>query len=101
MSLTVLSSEMKKNAYGNIEDLVVRVKMVTSKGTLERNNISPRVSCGPDFNQIILGSEGTLEVVTEAIVKIRPLPAVKKCGSMVFPDFDSGIKYLREIANEN
>ncbi len=31
------SSGMKKNIYGNIEDLLVRVRMVTPRGTLERN----------------------------------------------------------------
>ena len=36
------SSGMKKNVYGNIEDLVVRIKMVTPRGTLERNFL---VSC--------------------------------------------------------
>ncbi|CRK94614.1 CLUMA_CG008114, isoform A [Clunio marinus] len=92
------ASGMKKNVYGNIEDLVVRVKMVTSKGVLERNISAPRVSCGPDFNQIILGSEGTLGVVTEVMVKVRPLPPVKRYGSLVFPDLSSGIKCLREIA---
>lgn len=31
------SSGMKKNIYGNIEDLVVRIRMVTPNGTMERN----------------------------------------------------------------
>ena len=31
------SSGMKKNLYGNIEDLIVRIRMVTPMGTLERN----------------------------------------------------------------
>lgn len=92
------ASGMKKNVYGNIEDIVVRVKMVSSRGVLERNISAPRVSCGPDFNQIILGSEGTLGVVTEVLIKIRPLPAVKKYGSLVFPDFESGVRCCREIA---
>lgn len=92
------ASGMKKNVYGNIEDIVVRVKMVTSKGVLEKHISAPRVSCGPDFNQIILGSEGTLGVVTEVQVKVRPLPGVKKYGSLVFPDFSSGVKCMREIA---
>lgn len=94
------ASGMKKNVYGNIEDIVVRVKMVSSKGTLERNISAPRVSCGPDFNQIILGSEGTLGVVTEVLIKIRPMPPVKKYGSLVFPDFESGVHCLREIAKK-
>ncbi|KAG5671441.1 hypothetical protein PVAND_001637 [Polypedilum vanderplanki] len=72
--------------------------MVTCKGVLERNISAPRVSCGPDFNQLILGSEGTLGVVTEVIVKVRPLPAVKKYGSLVFPNFEMGVRCLREIA---
>jgi alkyldihydroxyacetonephosphate synthase len=59
------ASGMKKNLYGNIEDLVVRVKMVTSKGVLEKHIPASRVSCGPDFNHLILGSEGTLGVITE------------------------------------
>lgn len=92
------ASGMKKNVYGNIEDLVVRVKMVTSKGTLERNVSAPRVSCGPDFNHIILGSEGMLGVITEVQLKVRPLPEVRRYGSLVFPNFSSGVKCMREVA---
>lgn len=92
------ASGMKKNVYGNIEDLVVRVKMVTCKGTLERNVSAPRISCGPDFNHVILGSEGTLGVVTEVLLKVRPLPPVKRYGSLAFPDFESGVRCMREIA---
>lgn len=94
------ASGMKKNVYGNIEDLVVRIKMVTSKGVLERNCTAPRVSIGPDFNHIILGSEGTLGVITEVIVKVRHLPPVKQYGSLVFGLFEDGIKCLREIAEK-
>lgn len=49
---------MKKNTYGNIEDLLVSVKMVTPKGVLYKKCQVPRMSCGPDFNHVILGSEG-------------------------------------------
>lgn len=37
------ASGMKKNVYGNIEDIVIRVKMVTCKGVLEKNISAPRV----------------------------------------------------------
>jgi len=56
------ASGMKKNVYGNIEDLVIDVKMVTSIGEVEKNSKVPRMSSGPDFQQIILGSEGLLLV---------------------------------------
>ncbi|ALC41922.1 CG10253 [Drosophila busckii] len=92
------ASGMKKNVYGNIEDLVVRVRMVTANGTLERDCSAPRVSCGPDFNHIILGSEGTLGIITEVVLKVRPLPAVQRYGSLVFPDFEQGVLFMREVA---
>lgn len=94
------ASGMKKNIYGNIEDLLVHVKMVTPKGTLQKNCQVPRLSCGPDFNSVILGSEGTLGVVTEVTLKIRPLPTCKKFGSIVFPNFESGVKFMREVARQ-
>lgn len=92
------ASGMKKNIYGNIEDIVVQVKMVTSNGVLERSCMAPRVSSGPDFNHIVLGSEGTLGVVTEVVVKIHNVPKVKEYGSLIFPHFDQGVNCLREVA---
>lgn len=94
------ASGMKKNVYGNIEDLLVHVRMVTPKGVLERSCQVPRMSCGPDFNHIVLGSEGTLGVITEVIIKIRPLPKCKKYGSIVFPNFEAGLMSMREVAKQ-
>jgi alkyldihydroxyacetonephosphate synthase len=47
---------------------------------------------------MILGSEGTLGLITEVTLKLRPLPAIKKFGSIVFPDFESGVGFMREVA---
>jgi alkyldihydroxyacetonephosphate synthase len=93
---------MKKNIYGNIEDLVIRIRMVTGRVdepeiTLEHKTQVPRISCGPNFDHIILGSEGTLGVITEIVFKIRPLPSIIKYGSIIFPDFESGVRALREV----
>ena len=43
---------------------------------------------------------GTLGVVTEVTLKIRPVPACKKYGSIVFPTFDDGVMCLRDIAGQ-
>lgn len=43
---------------------------------------------------------GTLGVVTEVTLKIRPIPDVRKYGSIVFPDFRSGVACLQEIARQ-
>ena len=92
------ASGMKKNVYGNIEDLVVHVRMVTPKGVLEKGCLVPRLSSGPDFNHLILGCEGSFGVITDVVLKIRPLPACKRYGSVVFPDFESGVNCMREVA---
>ncbi|KAA8588120.1 hypothetical protein FQN60_001314 [Etheostoma spectabile] len=94
------ASGMKKNIYGNIEDLVVHVKMVTPQGVIEKGCQCPRMSTGPDIHHFIMGSEGTLGVVTEVTMKIRPMPEYQKYGSVVFPNFEQGVACLREVAKQ-
>uniref|UniRef100_A0A452EPR2 Alkylglycerone-phosphate synthase n=1 Tax=Capra hircus TaxID=9925 RepID=A0A452EPR2_CAPHI len=85
------ASGMKKNIYGNIEDLVVHIKMVTPRGIIEKSCQGPRMSTGPDIHHFIMGSEGTLGVITEATIKIRPIPEYQKYGSVAFPNFEQGV----------
>ena len=95
------ASGMKKNMYGNIEDLLIDVKIVTPQGTLTRNTSGiPRLSSGPDVLQMVLGSEGTLGVITEAVLKIRPKSVVKEYASLVFPCFEKGLGFMREVARQ-
>jgi len=94
------ASGMKKNRYGNIEDLVVALRAVTPTGEYCSSGAYPRISTGPDLNHVMLGSEGTLGVITEVSLKIRPLPPVRKYASFVFPDFETGIAFMREVARE-
>jgi len=67
---------------------------------MQKNVQVPRISSGPDIHHFILGSEGTLGVVTEVTMKIRPIPECKKYGSIVFPNFESGVACMREIAKQ-
>ncbi|XP_046959951.1 alkyldihydroxyacetonephosphate synthase [Vanessa cardui] len=94
------ASGMKKNTYGNIEDLVVHTRAVTPLGVIEKSCRVPRLSCGPEWEHIVLGSEGCLGVVTEVTLKIRPLPPVVRYGSLVFPDWESGFYFEREVAKQ-
>ncbi|MFH4975664.1 hypothetical protein AB6A40_002373 [Gnathostoma spinigerum] len=92
------ASGMKKNKYGNIEDLVIHVSLVTVKGIIQKSCQVPRISSGPDLHHVILGSEGIFGVVSEVTLKIFPLPEVKKYGSIVFPTFEHGVNFFREVA---
>ena len=92
------ASGMKKNRYGNIEDLLLDVRVVTPQGVLERPTAAPRESVGAaDARRFVLGSEGCLGIITSATVKIFPLPEARMYGSIVFPDFESGTRFLYEL----
>lgn len=94
------ASGMKKNVYGNIEDLIVRIKMVTSKGTIEKSCQVPRMSAGPDIHEIILGSEGIFGVITEVTIKIKSLPECARYGSIIFPCIEDGIDFMQTISRK-
>lgn len=95
--ISTKASGMKKNEYGNIEDIVQAITLVTPTGTFTRYNQCPRVSHGPELNHFILGHEGNLGVVTECILRVREVPEAQVYGSIIFPDFDNGTKFMREV----
>jgi alkyldihydroxyacetonephosphate synthase len=91
------ASGMKKNRYGNIEDLVLDVEAVTASGEIARAAVSPRESVGMDVKRWLIGSEGNLGIVTRAVVKLFPAPEAKRYGSILFHDFESGVAFLQEL----
>ena len=91
------ASGMKKNRYGNIEDIVENVTMITARGIVEQNVATPRNSIGMQPQLLLFGSEGNLGIITKAVIKIHKLPEAKKYGSLVFPDFKSGTDFLYEL----
>ncbi|HKX12515.1 MAG TPA: FAD-binding oxidoreductase [bacterium] len=92
------ASGMKKNKYGNIEDVVLDMKVVTAAGTLSRSAVQPRESVGSDPRLWLLGSEGSLGIVTSAVVKLFPLPEVQRYGSVLFPTFHDGVEFLYQLS---
>jgi alkyldihydroxyacetonephosphate synthase len=92
------SSGMKQQTYGNIEEMVAKITCVTSAGVIEKKFLVPRASQGPDFDQIILGSEGTLGVITKVIVHVHKAPEVRRYGSILFPDLKSGTKFMHAVS---
>lgn len=92
------ASGMKKNRYGNVEDIVLELRLVTPKGIVGREGRNPRESTGPNPKELALGSEGNFGIITSAIVQLRPLPEVQRYGSVVFPNFSAGLAFLHELS---
>jgi alkyldihydroxyacetonephosphate synthase len=95
------ASGMKKNRYGNIEDLVLDVTVATPAGILSRTQVAPRESVGIDPRLWMIGSEGTLGIITSAVVKLFPLPQEQRYGSLLFRTFEEGLGFMYELAQQD
>ena len=89
------SAGSHSNAYGKIEDMLVAVRMATPTGVLETRPF-PASSHGPDWNRMVLGSEGTLGVITSATVRVHPMPEMEEYRMVLFPSFEAGFAALHE-----
>jgi alkyldihydroxyacetonephosphate synthase len=84
-------------AYGNIEDVVQSLEAVLPDGSVLRTRDTPRAAAGPDLRQLLLGSEGTLGVVTEVTFSLRPLPEASRGQAFHFADLHAGLEPIRRL----
>ena len=83
--------------YGSIEDMLLGLEAVLADGRIVRIKSTPRRAAGPDPRYLFLGAEGTAGIVTEATLKVFPLPDSRRLMTFAFPDFDSGLQAMRDI----
>jgi alkyldihydroxyacetonephosphate synthase len=95
------ASGMKKNRYGNIEDILLDVTVVSALGKLERTQVVPRESIGLDPKLWIIGSEGSLGIITSAVVKLFPIPEERRYGSLLFKKFETGLAFMYDLAQQD
>lgn len=84
-------------AYGNIEDMVFAIEAVLPNGELVTLGKGPRASTGPDLRALMLGSEGTLGVVTGVTLSIRRAPERRAFSVFEAATMASGIELQRQI----
>jgi len=87
--------------YGKIEDMLVSLEAVLPDGTVIRSRPVPRTSTGPPVERLMLGSEGTLGVVTEATLKIWPYPERRALHAYTFDDIEDALEATRHIMRKN
>lgn len=85
------------NRYGKIEDMVVGLEVVLADGTVIHTGGSARASQGPDLNQLFVGSEGTLGVITSATFRAHPAPTFERRAAFAFESFEAGLDACRRI----
>jgi alkyldihydroxyacetonephosphate synthase len=84
--------------YGKIEDMVSGLEVVLADGSVVGTGGSaPRAASGPDLTSLFVGSEGTLGIVTEARLRLHPLPEAERRSAWGFESFESGLDACRRI----
>ena len=83
--------------YGKIEDLVISQEYVTPIGTF-RTQDHPRAATGPDYDQIMIGSEGCFGILTEVTLRVfKYQPQNTRRFSFLFKSWEEAIHAYRSI----
>jgi alkyldihydroxyacetonephosphate synthase len=90
------SAGQNSTKYGKIEDMVVSLRMATPGAVIE-SPLVPADAVGPSLLHCLVGSEGVLGVITQAVVRLHPLPQHRGFATYLFPDFSTGLAAVRKM----
>jgi alkyldihydroxyacetonephosphate synthase len=84
-------------AWTHIEDFVESVRALTPTGTWASRRL-PGSGAGPSPDRLLVGSEGTLGIITEAWVRVQPRPTHRASAGVRFPTFAAGADCVRALS---
>lgn len=91
------SAGQASTGYGRIDDLVEAVRAQTPAGAMATRSV-PASAAGPALRELLVGSEGTLGVLTAATLRVRPAPEAVHYEAWMLPSFEEGAEALRAVA---
>lgn len=84
--------------YGTMKENVLGMTVVLADGSVVKTRKRPRKSsAGYNLNAILIGSEGTLGIVTEATLKLHPKPKREGIAIVSFPHVENAIKTVQDL----
>jgi alkyldihydroxyacetonephosphate synthase len=93
------SAGQASTGFGRFDDLVAAVRCVTPAGELAPLG-APGSAAGPDLTRLVLGSEGTLGVIAELTLRVRPVAEATRYEAWAVPSFAEGCEMLRALAQD-
>jgi FAD/FMN-containing dehydrogenase len=84
--------------YGMARDLVLGVEAVLADGTIITSlNKMLKNNAGYDLKQLFIGSEGTLGIVTRAVLRLQPHPGTTNTALCAFSSFEKVFEFLHRM----
>ena len=83
--------------YTHIDDFVESIRAVTPRGIMESRRL-PGSGAGPSPDRLMIGSEGTLGIITEAWMRLQDRPKFRASASVTFDDYYRASQCVRTIS---
>jgi alkyldihydroxyacetonephosphate synthase len=91
------SAGQASSGYGRFDSLVTSVRLLSPVGNLHTLE-TPHTAAGPALREVVIGSEGTLGVVPDVTVRVRPAPPQRRYEAWMAESFEAGAEIVRVLA---
>lgn len=84
--------------HGMMREQTLGLEVVLADGTvlpMLRPMLKNNTGC--DLKHVFIGAEGTLGVITQAVLALRPAPPARQCFLVALPDFSAAVVLLRKL----
>lgn len=83
--------------YGSMGDEVLGLEVVLPNGEILSTRAVPKSSTGISLNRLFIGGEGCFGVITEATLRVFPLPETRSLRAVRFTSFEAGFEAIQRI----
>jgi alkyldihydroxyacetonephosphate synthase len=94
------SAGQASSGYGRFDEMVTAIELTAPAGVV-RTLETPHTAAGPALRELVLGSEGTLGVITDVTCRVHPEAELSRYEGWIAEDFTAGREILRELAQRD